>query len=961
MTKQHRTGPVQALRELWATRLRLLTALALIAVVAFALQPHRKTRAPEADERPSTESMIEGSRFRAQVEPPLPHTFPVTTRYGDWTNLGPDNYGGKVWDIAVSPVNSDVVFAAYGDGGGLWKTTDGGATWQIVNDRARNNTITSVSICNANPSVVIAGLGSPSTAYTNVDIGVLKSTDGGVTWQAIGPVAGAQYSFVDVKCSINDANTYYAADEQAIYKTTNGGASWKMLLEYDGPTWYTGFPSITLHPTDPNTLILWGKSVDVQRSSDGGNTWARVGQNMDQSHPAIFAWSPSNPSIVYCEREGPNFPSMLTYNSADSGQTWTPGVVLPEFEQGRYDQSIAVDPTNASRVLVANSSMSESLDGLQSHRVISAGHGDFLKIAFAPSNPQVVYHGNDGGVWKSTQGGHDGTWSRADIGVRTNKTFGFAVDGVTGKIYVSAGDYAGILYQPGQGWGNMGGGSEWSYFYVNPHDPTDVYEPGAYGIFRVGAPNTQWPNIGPDLTAGKRWYNNRMVFHPTDPNTIYSATTNGLWQSPDRGKTWMHLGPDSAAQAFVTGGIPQYFDVAPSDPNTIYAAFLGNGGTLWRTTDGGKTWTPLHNPAYADYTLDSFAIDPTNPQKLYFSTSPGVYVSTDGGATLTPTANNLPWISSPQVMIDPSDPSRLFLATIPGIMLSEDGGASWSQLGQSMPRGIQWFMQMVNHKLYVSNAQSIWMMDFSKAATLPSIASQNGVVDAASYVPRLAKGAWATIFGTTLSQSTRSWGAPDFSGNVMPTSLDGVRVLVNGVQAPLSYISPTQVNFQVPTNLAGASASIVISNSIGQSNSVTFGYQDVQPYFFLVGNDRKYAAVTHSDGTLVAPVGYFGASVNCSPAHPGETVVLYGSGFGATNPSIPSGQLVSAPAPLANVAALSITVGSQSARIAFAGLTIAGVYQTNFVVPNVPDGDLLLLGVIAGLQTQAGVSLTVAK
>ena len=894
----------------------------------------------------------------AQLDPPLPTSLPVSSRFGEWTNLGPENFGGKVWDIAVSPVNANLVFAAYGDGGGLWKTTDGGSTWRIVNDTARNNTITSVSICATNPNVIIAGLGSPSNANTNVDVGLLKSVDGGVTWKTIGPNADPKFSFVDVKCSINDASSFYAANEQALYKTLDGGMTWKTLLTFDGNNWYESLPSIALNPSDPTTLLVWGAKLDVQLSNDAGNTWLPVGKNMDHSHPAAFAWSPSNPSIVYCEREGPTAPSMITYRSVDAGKTWTNGAIMREYEQGRYDQAMAVDPLNPNRVLTANSVMAESQDGLQSYQVISAGHGDFLKVVFAPSDPKIVYNGNDGGVWKSSQSGRSGTWARADVGARTNKSYGFAVDPVSGKIYLSPGDYGGLLYQPGKGWDNLGGSSEeWHYFYINPHDSNDIYQSGSDGILKVGASNAVWPNVGPDL-KGYREYANRMVFHPTESNTIYSATGNGLFKSLDRGGNWTRLGPTSSVQPFAGYGGVQYFDVAYSEPNTIYAAFQGNGPTLWKTVDGGNTWLTLKNPIYSS--LTSFAIDPRDSRRIYFTANTGVYLSTDGGVTVNSTANNLPTLTASKILIDPDDPSRLYLATVPGIMISEDSGGSWSLLGKSMPRGLPWFMQTVNRKLYVSNDQSIWMIDLSKLSNLPSIAVPSGVVDAASYSPGTTKGSWATIFGSSLSQTTRTWGSTDFVGSTFPTSLDGVRVFVNGMLAPVSFVSPGQVNFQVPTNLQGSSFTAQLYNSLGQSNLTSFTVQDTQPSLFLVGSERKYAAVTHSNGTLVAPVGYFGSSVNSSPAAPGETVILYASGFGETNPPVPSGQAVITPVPLAFPTTLSVSVGGKSAAVQFAGITIAGVYQVNFVVPSVSPGDAPLIASVGARASQTGIKLSVS-
>ena len=172
------------------------------------------------------------------------------------------------------------------------------------------------------------------------------------------------------------------------------------------------------------------------------------------------------------------------------------------------------------------------------------------------------------------------------------------------------------------------------------------------------------------------------------------------------------------------------------------------------------------------------------------------------------------------------------------------------------------------------------------AATGPTI-SANGVVNGASFTQGIEAGSWVSIQGQNLSSTTRTWTSDDFK-NGTPTSLDGVNVSIGGKPAYVYYISPTQINVQAPDIPAGT-ASVTVANAGGTSNAVTATVNDYAPGFFMAG---QYAIATHQDGTLVAPAGLYG---NSSPAAPGETVILWGTGLGPVSPSVPAGQTSSRP------------------------------------------------------------------
>src|ERR1017187_8810119 len=189
---------------------------------------------------------------------------------------------------------------------------------------------------------------------------------------------------------------------------------------------------------------------------------------------------------------------------------------------------------------------------------------------------------------------------------------------------------------------------------------------------------------------------------------------------------------------------------------------------------------------------------------------------------------------------------------------------------------------------------------FTVGAPLPMTITK--VENAASYVAGIEGGSWVSIIGTGLASSTRIWQASDFVGlgNGLPFSLDGVSVTIDGKSAAVYYVSPTQLNVQAPTDPFLGTVSVVVKNSSGTANG-TATLQNYSPAFFPLtapGNPTGppvYAAAVHTDGIIVVPAGFYGAGVTTRPATPGETIEIYGTGFGPTNPAAPAGQLVLPP------------------------------------------------------------------
>jgi uncharacterized protein (TIGR03437 family) len=245
-------------------------------------------------------------------------------------------------------------------------------------------------------------------------------------------------------------------------------------------------------------------------------------------------------------------------------------------------------------------------------------------------------------------------------------------------------------------------------------------------------------------------------------------------------------------------------------------------------------------------------------------------------------------------------------------------------------------------------------------ATPPSIGS---VVSASSYggFPAVAPESFVEIYGSNLALDTRGWTKADFTGNQAPTMLDGVEVSIAGQKAFVNYIvaNPGQVNVQLPSNIPGGAQQITVMNKNGTSTpfNVTVNATEpglLAPASFKIGG-KQYVVAFHSDNvTYVLPEGAI-AGLPSRPAKPGETIVMYGNGFGPVTPNIPAGELAAGNSQL--VVSLEILFGETAAKLAYYGLSpgLVGVYQFDVVVPAIPDNDLVplsfKLGGVAGVQT----------
>ena len=256
--------------------------------------------------------------------------------------------------------------------------------------------------------------------------------------------------------------------------------------------------------------------------------------------------------------------------------------------------------------------------------------------------------------------------------------------------------------------------------------------------------------------------------------------------------------------------------------------------------------------------------------------------------------------------------------------------------------------------IYTANVQ------LTAAAVTPSgpkpTISSKGVVNAASFDTTVGPNSWITIFGTNFATATRTWRGDEIPNGKLPISLDGISVTVNNKPAYVAFISPGQVNVLAADDASSGPVQVQVTTANGTSDPSTVQMQSLTPSFFLF--DGKYLAATHADGSSAGKTGLFASAPNATtPVKPGETIILYGNGFGPTDPAFTPGQVVTK---LSNLpAGLQITIGGISAKILFGGLIpgFAGLYQFNVEVPAAAsDGDQAVVAKLSGASTPSTAS-----
>ncbi|MDX6614636.1 MAG: hypothetical protein QOD75_3822, partial [Blastocatellia bacterium] len=692
-----------------------------------------------------------------------------------WTEIGPaplpagsTTNSGRTIAIAVHPTNPNIAYVGTAQGG-LYRTLDGGASWTPLLDSAQALVagaplaIGSVAIAPSDPSIVYVGTGEPQFAGDSFfGVGLYRINNAETTADLFGPISTPFVGRAISKIVVHplNPNIVFASTTTGTSGNPGGGsvsvpAALGLYRSEDATSGAPSFVKLAVTATDravvdmvmdplnPDTLVCTVRST----AGDGGvyrtgNALAQA-PTFTQTLTIVDGASPLSGraelainnvggvvTVLVASGEAPSNSSCtgtgVLRKSVDGGQTWSAGLVGGNgFCGGQcfYNIALAIDPNNANNVLLGGNVPSTSACSRLIARSTDGGnsfvntpssaivHPDNHAVTFAPSNPSIAYLGNDGGIYKSTDGGS--TWASLNTAGFSATQFQSLALHPTDREFMIGGtqDNGTELRRPDQSWTRSDGGDGgYALIDQNATDTTSVTMYHTFfnnstqiGYARSTNGGTSWPNrygctnpVNGQWTASGISCSDAVLFYapmtlgPGNPNTLYFGTDR-LYRSSDRGVTMTLV----SQAPFPSAGVVTTIGISPQDDNfRIVGTRLGK---VYATTTGTNPLTDVTGASFpGSRAVGRAVIDPNNPNIAYvtfggYGVAAGRHVwktsNLAGGAgTWVQSGNGIPDVPVNGFVVDPLDSLNLFAGTDIGVYNSTDGGANWTPYGTGLPR-----------------------------------------------------------------------------------------------------------------------------------------------------------------------------------------------------------------------------------------------------------------------------------
>ena len=697
-------------------------------------------------------------------------------------NIGSAAISGRIAAVDARIIKGKTTIYVGSASGGVWRSLDDGTTFTPVFDRQPVQSIGAIAIDPKDVKTVWVGTGEAWTRNSvSAGDGIYKTTDGGETWNCMGLPASERISKIVV--DPKDTNTVYVcvpvalwsdSPERGLYRTSDGGKTWSLILK--GSNLSTGSTSLSLDPRNPKRLLatLWdfrrqgwtfrsgGESASAPsgsglfQSEDGGNTWHELDAASAKGLPAkpwgraVIAEAPSRPDTLYLFVESTR---SALFCSTDGGKTWeerdrSQMMVWRPF----YFANLVVDPTNPDRLFKAGGNLIVSVDGGKSFGGSGGGgHGDWHDLWINPENPQHLIGGDDGGLWFSRDGGN--RWWKAD-NLPVAQFYHASVDDrdpyqVYGGLQDNS-SWVGDSAYPGGitngRWENLYGGDGF-YVFNDPADDNFVYAESQGGYLgRVDRRTLAYRSIQPLAGYKEKLrfnWNTPIHLSPHEKGTLYIGA-QFLFRTRDHGASWDRISPDLTTnnpelqKQEASGGITVDNSVAETH-TTIYTISESPkaSGLIWVgtddghvqvTRDGGKAWHKVatHLPGVpAGAWVSWIEAGPHDSRVAYLAIDrhtvgdflPMAFRTTDGGTSWTRIAGPEQGIRGWAHVIkeDPVRPGLLYLGTEFGLWVSVDGGKAWAEFkGGNFPsvavRDLA-FQNRTGDLVIATHGRGIWIID----------------------------------------------------------------------------------------------------------------------------------------------------------------------------------------------------------------------------------------------------------
>jgi len=627
-----------------------------------------------------------------------------------WQEVGPSNIGGRVRSLLVHPTNPSIIYAG-AVAGGVWKTTNGGTSWVPLKDQMENLAVCAMSFDPGNPDIIYAGTGE---GFFNADgvrgEGIFKTTNAGATWVRLASTLNANFQYVNKLEYDGSTGTLWAATRTGLFKSTDNGSSFNIVVNSSNCL------DLEIANTNPTTIYASfgaGTQSELKRSTNAGANWTTVYTENDIARLEI-AVSKSNPQVVYFSGQELSTSQCGAFKkSTDRGTNWT-NVTIPgpafsgattyTSAQAWYNNIVLVHPTNPNIVYAAGLDAWKTTDGGTNWTQISnwyeqSGappfmHADFHAMAFHPTNPNILFFGNDGGVYKTTNGGT--SFVNLNNGLNITQFYYGAIHPTSDKIMGGTQDNGTLLSGTKPVWNTVigGDGGACEINYTTPQTMFGEYVRLCFMKSTNGGSsfNKSMSGIptGPgywDGTTDRTLFISPFVMDPNDPKILIAGSYR-IWRTTNSASNWSSISGDLTGDGTGSyGATISALAIAKGNSAIIYAGT--SNGKVQVTTNTGSSWS-LRNSGLPVAYITKVAIDPTNPDIAYitysgFSSGKKVYKTTDMGVSWSNISNNLPNIPVNSFAVNPFETSNLYAGTDLGVFTSTNGGSNWFRDGAAMP------------------------------------------------------------------------------------------------------------------------------------------------------------------------------------------------------------------------------------------------------------------------------------
>jgi uncharacterized protein (TIGR03437 family) len=877
-----------------------------------------------------------------------------------WTNLVGPFLRAQIGSLTISPDSQTLLCTTQT---GVWRSADGAETWKQVLGAFSTGTVagTAVVFDPTDASIAYAALG---WFFGNSHNGVYLSKDGGLTWERTGGAAqgalptegvGRISLAVDptapatVYAALQDAGTADFGKILGLWKTTNRGNIWTQLTAFPADfcaeqCWYD--MTIAVDPQNPNIVIAGG--LLLVRSMDGGTTWqglpyAGADGNYIHVDQHFLSFTPDG-TTLYIANDGGMYSTADVANTAVTWSVLNDTLAITQFYPG-----LAVDPTNVENAIGGTQDNgTQQFAGASSWSELTCGDGGYTAIdPAAPAQFFAACH---------------------DIEIERTSPSGVWLPAVYGIDQTDRSEFIAPLT-------------------LDAANPSTLYF-GTYRVWRTQDGAGRWNAMSPDLTLSSSDVINTVAVAPSDSNVIYVGTAEGGVQVTGDASG----GASAAAWVKRTSGLPvrtvTRIVVDPIDAMTAYVTFSGFSmgsdakGHIFETTDGGAAWTDISGNL-PNIPVNDLVVDPDLPGVLYAGTDAGVMITKDSGRSWALLGAGLPLVVVESLALQ--RPARVLRA-------ATHGRSVWEIAVPLATASLQPVITMLTPSQANAGAAGQTVAVAGSGFAADTVVRWNGrplltkVVDASDLTVQVPASAFTKlgqaavqafspapgggasnplyfVIGPAPFSGTQAFvnAAYPLGGNVLapgtiaslygsnfstqtviadlapplPVTLGGVTITIATYPVPLFFVSPTQINFQVPYFGIFRETPVTLRITQGSSTTnipVTLGAESPALFTANAQGSGQASALIAGTASMAAPIGMFTGS---RPAHAGEYVSLYCTGLGSvTNTPYESYPALSDPFSMTD-ASPTVTIGGAPATVVFSGLApgYVGLYQVNVQIP----------------------------